>query len=82
LSSGHLGGSGMMVMFDGTMSLWDKCHPAWSINSTACAPGLMAMAISARCKLIAAVLQRGRTSAAPLPWAGQIAPKIVVEAVR
>ena len=27
LSSGHLGGSGTSVMFGGTMSLSDRCHP-------------------------------------------------------
>src|SRR6266446_9189291 len=28
LSSGHLAGSGTSVMFGGTMSLSDRCHPA------------------------------------------------------
>jgi hypothetical protein len=32
--------------------------------------------ISARCKFIASVLQAGKTSAAPLPLLGQMAPKI------
>jgi hypothetical protein len=35
---------------------------------------------SARCRLIAAVLQKGSTRAAPLPSRAQIAPKIEVEA--
>lgn len=34
------------------------------------------VAISARCRVIASVSQRGRTSAAALPACGQIAPKI------
>jgi hypothetical protein len=37
---------------------------------------------SARCRLIAALLQKGSTSAAPLPSRGQTAPKISVDAVR
>src|SRR3979411_782026 len=60
LSSGHLDGSGTSVMFGGTMSLSDRCQPAWSSTSTACAPGATAIAISARCRFIAAMLQRGR----------------------
>ena len=32
--------------------------------------------ISARCRAMAAVVQRGRTRAAPLAAAGQMAPKI------
>src|SRR3954464_13339451 len=39
-------------------------------------PGATSAAISARCRLIASVLQAGRTSAAPLPSPGQIAPKM------
>ena len=39
-------------------------------------PGATAIAISARCRFIAAMLQRGRTRAAPLPSLGQMAPKI------
>ena len=34
------------------------------------------VAISARCRFIASVSQRGMTRAAPLPSLGQIAPKI------
>ena len=34
------------------------------------------LAISARCRSIAKVLQRGKTRAAPLPSFGEIAPKI------
>jgi hypothetical protein len=39
-------------------------------------PDATAIAISARCRFIAAMLQRGRTRAAPLPSLGQMAPKI------
>ena len=39
-------------------------------------PGATAIAISARCRFIAAMLQRGKTRAAPLPSLGQMAPKI------
>src|SRR5437764_14982109 len=53
LSSGHLGGSGTSVIFGGTMSLSDRCQPAWSKRSTAWAPGATAIAISARCRFIA-----------------------------
>jgi hypothetical protein len=56
--------------------------PAWSRISTACAPGVTALAISAKCRIIAALLQRGRTRAAPVPRGGQIAPKMEAEAVR
>ena len=38
--------------------------------------GATSVAISARCRFIASVLQAGRTSAAPLPSLGQIAPKM------
>src|SRR6187200_58214 len=54
----------------------ERCHPAWSTTSTACLPGATSAAISARCRFIASVLQAGRTSAAPLPSPGQIAPKM------
>jgi len=37
--------------------------------------GAISLAISARCRFIASVLQLGRTSAAPLPSFGQMAPK-------
>ena len=42
----------------------------------ACAPGAICVAISARCRFIASVSQRGMTRAAPLPSFGQIAPKM------
>jgi len=38
--------------------------------------GLTISLISARCRFIAAVLQKGRTRAAPLPSRGQTAPKM------
>lgn len=75
-SSGHLGGSGMMLMLPGTASFPDMCQPAWSISTTAWAPGATASAISARCRDMVSVLQNGRTSPAPLPSSGQMAPKI------
>jgi hypothetical protein len=74
--SGHLAGSGMSVMFVGTISRSERCHPAWSTSSTACAPGATAVAISAKCRFMVATLQRGSTRPAPLPSLGQIAPKM------
>src|SRR5215470_9386186 len=76
LSSGHFGGKGMSVMLGGTTSCSERCQPAWSSRSTAWAPGATAAEISARCKAIAAVLQRGSTRAAALPSFGQMAPKM------
>jgi hypothetical protein len=75
-NSGAFAGSGTSVMFDGTFSLVETCQPAWSSSSTACAPGATAWEISAKCSAMASVVQRGSTSPAPLPWAGQIAPKM------
>ena len=68
-----------MVMLSGTASLADRCHPAWSTSSAACAPGATASATSARsgeplgstCKFIASMLHRGSMRAAPLPCWGQ-----------
>ena len=62
-------------MFPGTTSAPAKCHPAWSSRRTAWAPGATVALISARCACIACVSQNGMTSPAPLPSAGQIAPK-------
>src|SRR5205085_6977504 len=45
-SSGHLDGSGTRVMFGGTTRRCERCHPAWSRRSTACAPGATALAIA------------------------------------
>src|SRR5262245_10190443 len=59
LSSGHFGGSGMMVMLAGTRRRVDKCQPAWSTRRMAWAAGATVAAISARCKFIASVLQAG-----------------------
>src|SRR5215475_14411057 len=56
LSSGHLGGSAMMVMLAGTTRRVDMCQPAWSTKRTAWAAGATAAAISARCRFIASVL--------------------------
>ena len=63
-------------MFSGTCSFAVTCHPAWSTNTTAWAPGSTASAISCRCNSIASVLQKGRTRPVALPSAGQMAPKM------
>src|SRR6516225_5001850 len=49
LSSGHFGGSRMMVMLAGTRRRVDKCQPAWSTRRMAWAAGATVAAISARC---------------------------------
>ena len=69
-------------MLGGTFSLVETCQPARSSSSTACASGATACEISTRCSAIACVVQRGSTRPAPLPWAGQIAPKMYAEAVQ
>src|SRR5205807_9303929 len=76
LSSGHFGGSRMMVMLAGTRRRVDKCQPAWSTRRMAWAAGATVAAILARCKFIASVLQAGMIRAAPLPSFGQTAPKM------
>ena len=48
LSSGHLGGSGTMVIFAGTTSLAEVCQPAWSTSSTGWRPGATLRDSSAR----------------------------------
>src|SRR5436189_6417325 len=53
LSSGHFGGSRMMVILAGTRRRVDKCQPAWSTRRMAWAAGATVGAISARCKFIA-----------------------------
>ena len=75
-SSGAYAGNGTRVMLVGTFSLRETCQPAWSSSSTACAPGATACAISARCSVMASIVQRGSTSPTPLPCAGQMAPKM------
>ena len=62
-------------MLSGSVS-WPPawCHPAPSQVTTACAPGVTWVLISARCRFIAAVLTDGSTRAAPTPRAGQTAP--------
>src|SRR5881396_2872946 len=70
LSSGHFGGSTMMVILAGTRRRVDKCQPAWSTRRMAWAAGATVAAISARCKFIASVLQAGMIRAAPLPSFG------------
>ncbi len=59
----------------GTAKSPERCQPAWSSSSRACLPGLTMVLISTGCRFIAAVLQTGRTRAAPLPSLGQAAPK-------
>jgi hypothetical protein len=39
LSSGHFGGNGMIVILSGTVSLVERCQPAWSSNSATWRPG-------------------------------------------
>jgi len=46
------------------------------LGATACAPGLTACESSANWIDIVAELQNGSTTAAPVPRAGQIAPKM------
>jgi hypothetical protein len=81
-SSGERGGSGRSVMLTGTTSDPARCQPAWSSSRTAWASGATMALISARCACIASVSQNGMTSPAPLPSAGQIAPKREAQAVR
>src|ERR1700751_3216555 len=59
LSSGHFGGSTMMVILAGTRRRVAKWPPAWSTRRRAWAAGATVAAISARCKFIASVLQAG-----------------------
>ena len=75
-SSGDRGGRGRRVMLSGISSRPVVCHPAWSRITTAWAPGRTCEEISSRCHGIARVSQRGRTSAAPTPRSGQMAPKM------
>src|SRR5262249_43174220 len=82
LSSGHLGGSAMMVMLAGTTRRVDMCQPAWSTKRTAWAAGATAAAISARCRFIASGLQAGRIRAGPFPRFGPAGPQLKVEAGR
>jgi hypothetical protein len=75
-SSGDLGGKASRLMLAGTFNFGDVCQPAWSARTAACAPGDTACEISARCKLIVALLHHGSTSPARTPRSGQIAPKM------
>ena len=78
----RVGGSGMRLMLAGTTSFGVMCHPAWSSSSTACLAGSTLAEMAASCRLIASVLHQGRTRPTALPCAGQMAPKIYVDAVR
>ncbi len=75
-NSGDRGGSGRSVILAGTFSLGETCQPAWSSSSTACAPGATAWLTSSNWAAIASVSQEGTTRPAPVPLAGQIAPKM------
>ena len=70
-----------MVMFEGTVSRSEMCHPAWSSRSTACPPGATLVVSSSRNSSIAAMLHQGRINPADFPSGlpsleGQIAPKM------
>src|SRR6202035_4274946 len=62
-------------MFSGTTTCGELCQPAASRISRAMAPGLTHLLISARCLFMASMLTVGMTNAAPVPRAGQMAPK-------
>ena len=81
-NSGERGGKGRSVMVSGPFSLVETGQPAWSSSSTACAPGATAGLISSNGAAMAFVLQEGRTRPAPLPFFGQMAPKMEAQAVR
>src|SRR3984893_17309988 len=74
-SSGAECGSGRSTMFSGTTTCGELCQPAASRISRAMAPGLTHLLISARCLFMASMLTVGMTNAAPVPRAGQMAPK-------
>src|SRR5918995_352702 len=63
-NSGALAGSGTRVMLAGILSRFERCQPAWSSRTTACAPGATASEISARCRAMACAVQRGTTGPA------------------
>ena len=65
-----------MVMLSGTVSLLERCQPAWSSNSTAWRPGATSAEIAARWRFIIAVLHQGRIKPTALPSLGQMAPKM------
>jgi hypothetical protein len=62
-------------MFSGTTTCGELCQPAASRISRAMAPGLTHLLISVRCLFMASMLTVGMTNAAPVPRAGQMAPK-------
>jgi hypothetical protein len=64
LSSGHFGGSGMMVMLAGTIRRINMCQSGWSTKKMAWAAGATGAAGS---ESRFSVLQVGRIRAAPLP---------------
>ncbi len=69
-------------MLAGIGSLAEPCQPAWSSIRTAWQPGSTARLISLRCSAMAWVSHQGITRPAPLPLAGQIAPKMEAHLVR
>jgi len=76
LSSGLFEGIGTIEMLAGSSSFGVRCQPAWSMSTTAWAPGATCSEISARCRFRVLVLQNGSTRPAALPSCGQIAPKM------
>ena len=76
-NSGLYGGNASRLMLAGSfrrLPVW--CHPAPSNVTTAWAPGATQRLISDRCRFMAATLTQGSTNAAPVPRAGQTAPKM------
>ena len=69
-------------MLVGMGSRAEPCQPAWSSNSTAWQPGSTARLISLRGSAMAWVSHQGITRPAPVPLAGQIAPKMEAHLVR
>ena len=64
-----------MVMLAGMSNLADR-YISPIDEEDGVGSGATALAISARCRFIASVLQKGRIRPAPLPCFGQMAPKI------
>ena len=63
------------MLLSGTMSCGELCQPAPSRIRRAMALTLTHWLISARCSFMASMLTVGMTRAAPVPRAGQMAPK-------
>ena len=82
LNSGDRGGSGVVVILAGRSSLSVVCQPALLSRMTPSAPGATCVAISSRCYCMAGVLNRGKTTVAPVPRAGQMAPNMKADLLR